>query len=88
MIEKASKTVFIVDPEEEGLKYLKLRYRQKGIMFIQRFNIEHELFKKSLEKALASGSLVFIEIEGIDYPEIIKQLVTPVIRKHESHGNL
>ena len=60
VIEKTNKTVFIVDPEEEGLKYLKLRYKQKGVMFMQRVSITHSSFRRTLERAISDGSCLFI----------------------------
>jgi hypothetical protein len=39
IIEKSQQTVFIVDPEEEGFKYLKILYKMKGVLFLQRINL-------------------------------------------------
>jgi hypothetical protein len=40
--------VFIIDPEEEGLKYIKDKYRMEGILSIQKISYQHINFKKTL----------------------------------------
>ena len=51
---------FVIDPEEEGFKYIKMRYKNKGVMFIQKIDYHHKLFRKTLERAVIDGLVIFI----------------------------
>lgn len=60
IIEKTSKVVFMIDPEEEGFKYLKNRFKVQGRLFLQRIDYQHKSFRKVMEKAINEGTVLFI----------------------------
>lgn len=68
IIEQTDKIVFLVDPEAEGIKYIRDRYKMQGVLFVQIIDIKHKNFRKTLEKAIIEGSVIFVEIDGLDVP--------------------
>lgn len=37
-----------------------MRYKNKGVMFIQKIDYHHKLFRKTLERAVIDGLVIFI----------------------------
>jgi hypothetical protein len=88
IIEKTDKMVFIIDPEEEGLKYLKNKYKMEGLFSIQKISYDHANFRKTLENALMQGLVIFVEIAGPDLPYYIEFLIDAKYKKNEKNGNM
>ena len=65
-----------------------MRYKNKGIMFVQKIDYHHKLFRKTLERAVIDGLVIFIEITGDSLPYLIEFLLNPKLHKNESNGNI
>ena len=84
VISSTQKHALLIDPELEALRFLKQLYRSKGVLFTLTLHQHHPLLPKSLQKALADGSVVFLEVESSDLPTSVEQVLSPTLRRSES----
>jgi len=63
-------------------------FKVKGVHVIQKIDYRNRSFKKIFEKSIIDGSIIFIEITGEEVPLAINQLISPILKKNESNGNI